>query len=211
MQVGDASHRQVAVPEPVLRLAGDVGAFLAVLEFLVSFGLRLRAARVGPDPGDEGDALAVGEPLEGVDAGREVADPPRFAAVGRDDVELRRLVLAAFLLAPRDERNALAARRPRGVAILVAAARQAARAAAEGRQQPQARRALVLGHVEARDRAHRLRAVGRQRQAADALDLPQRVDVDRLVVLLVLRHQRGLVNCQRRCDFVVGHSAAVML
>src|SRR5439155_6931253 len=157
MQVRDATHWQVAVPVTVLRLARHVGGLFAVLEFLEALGLRLRALEIRPDPGDECDPLAVGKPLEGLDAGREFDNPARFAAVGRDDVELRRLVLAAFLLAPRDERNALAARRPRGMAVLVAAARQAARAAAEGRQQPQARRALVFGHVEARDRAHRLR------------------------------------------------------
>ena len=96
VQVRHAAHRQVVVPEAVLRLAGDVAALLALLEFLQPLRLRLGALQLGPDPGDEGDALAVGEPLEGLDAGREVADAPRLAAVGRDQVELRRVVLRAL-------------------------------------------------------------------------------------------------------------------
>ena len=117
MKVGHAAHRQVVVPKAVLGLAGGVAGFLAVLEFLEAFGLRLAALGVGPDPGDEGDALAVGEPLEGFDAGREVAAAARLAAIGRNHIELRRFVLLALLLAFGNEGDAVAFRRPRGLAV----------------------------------------------------------------------------------------------
>ena len=110
VQVRHAAHRQVVVPEAVLRLAGGVAGFLALLEFLVALGLRLGALQLGPDPGDEGEAPAVGEPAEGVDAGGDVADARRLAAVGRDHVELRLFVLAALLLALGDEGDQVAAR-----------------------------------------------------------------------------------------------------
>ena len=51
-----------------------------------------------------------------------VRDTPRFAAIGRDEVELRRVILLALLLALRDERDLLAGRRPRGLAVFLAAA-----------------------------------------------------------------------------------------
>ena len=128
VQVGDAAHRQVVVPVAVLRLAGDVAAFLALLEFLPALGLRLGALQLGPDPGDEGDALAVGEPLEGLDAGREVADAARLAAVRRDQVELRGLVLLALpARAWRRRRSRSPLGRPGGLAVLLAAGGEAAR------------------------------------------------------------------------------------
>ena len=59
---------------------------------------------------DERDALAVGEPLERRRAGGERGQPPRLAAVGRDQVDLR----LGVVLALRGEGDVPAVRRPRG-------------------------------------------------------------------------------------------------
>src|SRR6185436_5904611 len=109
--------------------------------------------QLGPDPGDDRHALAVREPLEGFDAGGHVANAARLAAIGRYHVELRLLVLLAFLLALGDEADQVAARREAGLAVLVAAMRQRARTAAERGEQPQRGVALVLRHVVAAERA----------------------------------------------------------
>src|SRR5204863_3511792 len=132
VQVRDAAHRQVAVPEAVLRLRGDVAALLALVPLLPALGLRLRALELGPDPGDEGDPRAVCEPLERLDPGCEVADATRLAAVGRDQVELGSLVLAPFLLALGDEGDRTALGRPGGLPVLLAAGGEAAGLAAGG-------------------------------------------------------------------------------
>ena len=219
VQVRLAAHRQLAVPEAVLRLAGDVAAFLALLECLQPLRLRLGAAQLRPDPGDEGDAPAVGKPAEGLDAGGDARRAPRLAAVGRDQVELRLFVLPAFLFAPGGEGDQLAGRAPARLAVLLAAMRQRARLAAERGEQPQRTRGLVLVHREARQRGHRLRAVGREADPADALDAPQLVDADRLLAghalspswWVVAASQRGRASCHSRCAFTAGHSSAVML
>src|SRR6185312_1705525 len=106
-----ASHREVAVEMPVLRLRGDVRAFLALAERLVHALLRGTALRVRPYPRDEHDALAVGHPAEVLDARAEVALALRLAAGRGDHVELRFAVLVPLLLALREEGDAIAARR----------------------------------------------------------------------------------------------------
>ena len=96
--------------------------------------LRRRTLQVRPDPGREHDAPAVGQPLEGLDAGPEGADALGFPAVGRDQVELRRLVPLALPAAAGDEGDAVAARRPGGLAVAVAGRGQAPRPGAPGRR-----------------------------------------------------------------------------
>ena len=181
VQLRHAAHRQRVVPVAVQRFAGGVAGFLAVLEFLQALGLCGLALGIGPHPGHEGDAFAVRKPAKAFDAGGHRADAPRFAAVGRDHVELRLLVLVPLLFALGDEAHRVAARAERRLAVLVAALRQRARLAAEGRQQPDRCLALVVGHRVARHRHRGQRAVGRERHVAQALELPQRVDVDLLV------------------------------
>jgi len=88
------------IPVSEQRLARDVAGFLALLELLELLRLRLAALQAGPDPGHEGDVPAVGQPLEGLDAGCKAACTPRLATIGCDQVELRRLILAALLLPP---------------------------------------------------------------------------------------------------------------
>ena len=109
-QVRHAAHRQHVVPVAVDAFAGGDAGFLARLEVLHRLGLGLGAFQIGPDPRHEHDAPAVGAPAEGLDAGGHVADALRLAAVDRDDVELRRFVLATLLLALGDEADAVAAR-----------------------------------------------------------------------------------------------------
>jgi len=184
VQVGHAAHRQVVVPVPVLRFAGDVAGLLARLEFPLLLRLRLGAFQFGPDPADEDQALAVGQPAQAAHAGGHLSGAPRFAAIGGDEVELRALVLDALLFTLGGEGDEVAARAPARLAVLVAAARQLARLAAQGGQQPQRRGRLVVGHRIARQRGHRLRAVGRQAGCAQAFDLPQVLDGE----VLLLRH-----------------------
>ena len=169
---------QVVVEVAVLALIGGVAAFLARCEFFEAFGLRRRALELGPDPGHEDDAPAVRHPLECLDARCEVAHAARFAAIGIHHVELRRLVLLALLFALGDEGDLRAVARPGGLRVLLAAVRELARRCARGRQQPELRAALVLVHGVARQRAHGARAIGRCGELADALQLPQRVDVE---------------------------------
>jgi hypothetical protein len=79
---------------------------------LAGLGLCFGALDFGPEPGDEGDATASGEPLEGVDASGDGPKPARLAAVGSDQVELELFALDAVLLALGDEGDLLAARAP---------------------------------------------------------------------------------------------------
>ena len=95
VQVRHAAHRQVVVPVAVLRLAGGVAAFLALLEGLVRRGLRLGALAARARPRTRrrcaGRRGTSGRPRR---RWRTLAARARLAAVGRDQVELRRLVLA---------------------------------------------------------------------------------------------------------------------
>ena len=179
-QVQHAVLRQVVIPEAVVGLAGGVARFLALGPGLVGLVLRRRALELGPHPCGKEDAFAIRHPLEGFDAGRKVAHARGLAAVGRDHVELRAGVLAALLFTPRHEGDAVALRRPRCLPVLAATPGQPARRAAQRGQQPQRGAAAVVGHREAGDRAHGTCAVGGQRQAADALKLPEGVGVERL-------------------------------
>ena len=51
---------------------------------------------IGPDGGDESDPLSVREPLDGIRAGRDLREPPRFAAIDGDQVDLRFFVIPAL-------------------------------------------------------------------------------------------------------------------
>ncbi len=124
--------------------------------------------------------LSVGHPLEVVDAGREVAPAFGLAARGGDHVELALAVLAALLLALGEECDAVTARRPRGIAILLAAGGEAARLARGRGQEPEAAARLVLVHRVARDRADGRGPVGRELDVRDAVQLPQGFDVERM-------------------------------
>ena len=95
--------RDVVVPVAVVSLVGDVGGVFPGLVGLVRGSLRRSAFRVGPGPGGEHDPLAVGQPFERFNARRKVAGTPRFAAVGRQQVQLRGVVLLAGHLALGDE------------------------------------------------------------------------------------------------------------
>ena len=71
--------------------------------------------------GDVGDSLAVGRPLEAVNAGFGLGELNGFAAIGADGEEL---LLAAFAVAGKGE--PLAVGRPPGAAGALLAARQLA-------------------------------------------------------------------------------------
>jgi hypothetical protein len=107
--------------------------------------LRGGATLVGPDPGRADQAAAVGQPAEGFDAGRKIRCAHRLAAVGGDQVELRRLVLLALLLALADEGDAVAAGRPGRLRMAAGRGGQAARRA-------RARGPSLLCHRRARTR-----------------------------------------------------------
>jgi len=117
--------------------------------------------------------------------------------------ELRRVVLLALLLALGDEGDLLIGGRPGGLAVLLAATRQAPHGTAEGGEQPQARVGLVLAHRKTADGANRLRAVGREREAANAFELPEFVDGEELLLVghrgLLLGSGQGmpLAPCRR--------------
>src|SRR5467141_3919174 len=97
---------------------------LVFLALLVPARLRRLAAQVGPHPGDESDALAVRKPLDRRGTGGELRQPPRFAAVGIDEVDLRLIVLLAPPFALGDERDSAALRRPHRLSVLFAAKRE---------------------------------------------------------------------------------------
>src|SRR6185437_6973502 len=171
-------HGKVAVEVAVERLGRDVSALLALRERLVQPLLGAASLRFRPDPRDEDDAFPVRHPPEFADAGAEIGLPPRLAAADIDHVELRFLVLAAFLLALGDEGDAIALRRPRGLRVLLAGTREAPWRARACWEQPKARAALVLLHRIGREGADRRGPVGRDADVRGALDLPERLDVD---------------------------------
>ena len=172
-QVQNAAHRHVVVPIAVEGFAGGVAGFFAILPGLVLAVLRGSGLQTRPDPGREDDALAVGQPLEGLDAGAELADAHGLAAVGRNEVKLRRVILLAALLALGDECDALTLWRPRGLPVFGAAACELARRPACGGQQPEVVETLVLLGVRLHDGAHRALTVGCQRDGPDAFNLPE--------------------------------------
>src|SRR5262245_21732064 len=127
-----------------------------VLPFLEAFGLRVVPLGVRPDPRYEGNALRVRKPLDAGDTGRQFRDAARFTAVGRNQVELRLLVLVPL----GHEGDRAAVGRPARFAVLFTGGGERARLAAESRKQPQARTTLVGLHVVRGDAHAYLRAVG---------------------------------------------------
>ena len=109
--VADEHVRLAAVGEPMVpeaefRALGDVRLDLGVLALLLALRLLGVGREIRPHPGDERDPLAVGKPLDRRAAGGERRQPPRFAAVGRDQVDLRLVVVLAL----RGERDRSARR-----------------------------------------------------------------------------------------------------
>ena len=135
------------VPEAILGAIADVRLDLRLLSLLLAFGLRLFGCQLRPDPADEGDALAVRKPAQTCRPVRHRSEPSRFPAVGRDEIDLRFLVILAL----RREGDPFAVGRPGGFAVLVARG-QALRAAAICGKEPQLGPALVLFHVVGGDR-----------------------------------------------------------
>src|SRR5258708_12916786 len=91
----EARHAPIgepAIPPAVGRVLDDVGLDLVVLERLVAPRERLEPFLLRPHPRQEGDAARVGKPLDAEDAGRDVGETARFAAIGRDEVDLRLVV-----------------------------------------------------------------------------------------------------------------------
>ena len=101
-----AALRQVVVKVAPLGFACGVAAFFLFAECFVPFGLCGSAFQFRPDPRDEHDVLAVGQPFEGFNARRKLADAPRLAASGVQQVELPGVVLGVFLFAFADEGDA---------------------------------------------------------------------------------------------------------
>src|SRR2546422_6655394 len=165
--------REPVVPEAVSGMLDAMRLDLVFLALLVPARLRRFAAQVRPHPGNESDALAVGKPLDCRGAGGKLRKPPRFAAVGIDQVDLRLLVLLALPFALGAECDSAALRRPHRLPVLFAAGREQPRPACTGRQKPQARGALVLPHRVGRQRANRARPIRRQRNAGGAVDAPE--------------------------------------
>src|SRR5436190_6369283 len=140
---------------------------LGFLALLPAFGLRVVGLEIGPYPRDERDPFAVGEPAQARRTAGDRRQSPRLAAVGRDQVDLRFLVVLAL----GRERDPSAVRRPARLAVLVAGG-QAARPGAVGREEPQLGAPLVLVHVVGSDRGTGGSAVGRERRRTDAPDRP---------------------------------------
>ena len=152
MHVRLAAIGEPMVPETELRALGDVRLDLGVLALLLSFRLLRVGPEIGPHPADERNPPAVGKPLDRGTAGGKRGQPARLAAVGRDQIDLRLLVVLAL----RGERDRVAGGRPSRIAVLVASGEPARLRSglpmAAGRKQPQFRAAVVLRHVEARHR-----------------------------------------------------------
>ena len=156
---------------------------LGFLALLPAFGLLLVGLKIGPYPGDERDPLAVGEPAQAQRTARDRREPPRFAAVRCDQVDLRLLVVLALGC----ERDPSAIRRPARLAVLVAGG-QPARPCAVGREKPELGAPLVLVHVIRSDRGTGGASIGRERRRADTFDRPQIFDTQGA---LASRHELG--------------------
>src|SRR5439155_6729250 len=133
---------QPVIPEAVLAALRKMRLDLRLLALLAPLGLRPVGFEIRPNPRDEGDAPAVGEPPQAERAGGDRGQPARFAAVRSDQIHLRFLVVLAL----GRERDPLAVRRPARFAVLVAR-REPARSASIGGKQPQLGAALVFLHV----------------------------------------------------------------
>ena len=187
-QVGDAAgphikHQQVrhpvlgqvVVPVAVHRIFGGKGRFLALAHLRGLAFLGRLAAQMRPDPGNQGDALPVGKPLEGLHPGRHLGRQPGLAAVGCDQVELGLRVLDPLTLASRGKGNPLAGGRKLRLAVLLAL-RQGPGLATQGRKQPQTGAAQVVLHRGPGHGAHRLGAIGAEAGCAQPLQLPEQID-----------------------------------
>ena len=143
----------VVVPEAVLRLAGGVAGFLAVLEFLAApCACALAPFSSGQTQETKAMRLPSGNQREGLDAGghrRRRAAPRRRRARSRRAAASRPSCPAARAWRRRRCGRRAATRR---LAVLVAAVRQRARRAAERRQQPQ-RAARLLSSIDEACRA----------------------------------------------------------
>ncbi len=161
-----AAVGQPMVPEAVLGALADMRLDLRVLAFLAALRLQRIGREIGPHPRDEGDALRIRKPLRRGTSGGDLREPRRLAAVRRDEIDLRLVVVLAL----RGERDEAAVRRPLRIAVLVAGgepprAKPRVGAAQPGREEPELGAAFVGLHVEGRHGAARLRAVGRQASA----------------------------------------------
>ncbi len=181
-----AAIGQPVIPEAEFLPLSDVRFHFRVLALLPALRLKRIGREVGPHPRHEGDPLAVGEPFRRGASGGEPGEPLRFAAVGRDQVELRFVVVLAL----RGERDPLAVGRPFRIAVLVAggelarpAGNIAAGLAERRREKPQRRAAVVLLHVVAGHGRAGESTRRRQRRRADAFDLPQRFERQRRLAL----------------------------
>ena len=104
------------VPEAELRALRDVRLDLRVLALLLALRLLGVGGEIRPHPRDERDPLAVREPFDRGAARRERREAARLAAVRRDQIDLRLVVVLAL----RGERDQVSGRRPLGIAVLLA-------------------------------------------------------------------------------------------
>ena len=127
----------------------------------------------------------------------------RLAAVGGDQVGLRLVVLAALLLAPGDEGDAVTAR---GAPPRV--------------DNSHSELLELLSSIEKRVTEATACAPSGERLGVPMRSMRQRVSTSRIFFLAMARaggcrreggNQRGFASCQSRCARTVGHSAAVML
>jgi hypothetical protein len=115
---------------------------------------------LGPDPGNQGQALAIRQPAVGVytsaDGGRALC----FAAIRCDQVQLRFVVLETLLLALGDKGDLVTPGAPAWLCVFVTAGGQQAGPTAQGGHQPKAAGGLVVFHRTACHRSHCLRPIG---------------------------------------------------
>ncbi len=173
---------QEMVPVLELGLFGDQRLDLVVLAIPVSLRLVFFAFQIRPHPGNEGDPPAVGKPFHGGGAGGQRGDAPRFAAVGRDHINLRLPVGVLAFATLGHERDERPVRRPLRLPVLLPAGGQFARLAAQVGQQPELGAGLVFAHVESGQRDAGLRAIRRQRGRGWAFELPQVLDRETFVL-----------------------------
>src|SRR5208283_5912487 len=72
---------QPMVPEAAFAALGQVDLDLGLLALLLALGLCFLGSEIRPNPGDEGNTLAVAKPAQARRAAGDRSEPPRFAAV----------------------------------------------------------------------------------------------------------------------------------
>ena len=123
----------------------------------------------------EGDPARVGRPGDRLDALLAVGQPPRLAAVGRQDVELSLRLLLVLAVAVRDEGEPAPVGRPARRAVVALAGGELPRLlGAVERRHPDRRAVGVRLLVDPGDDVRDAPAVGRNARVADAR---QRIDV----------------------------------